>query len=121
MTKTFRDSAVVARGRQDAAMAIGRTLIMLSYVHIQRSWMILSGFVWLLATIVWIGTSLKTRRAKIPSWREEILPLLFLYREEDRTRGTESASAFGNDFTTLAESTKVRLRVSNGMARLVET
>ncbi|KAF7190708.1 hypothetical protein HII31_07867 [Pseudocercospora fuligena] len=121
MTKTFRDSAVVARGRQDAVMATGRTLIMLSYVHIQWPWIILPVLVWLLAAVVWIGTSLKTRRAKIPSWREDILPLLFLYREEDKALGTEISSTSDNDFAALAGSTKVRLRVSDGRARLVET
>lgn len=78
MTKTLRDSTYIAYGLEGANATLGKTLSTVSYVCIDWQWASLPFCVWILAAALWCVTALKARRAKVPVWANNVLPLLFL-------------------------------------------
>jgi hypothetical protein len=119
MTKTFRDSAY-ASNRSDAQyLHFGRTLVEVSYVRIDWMWMSMPILVWTMALLTSIGTAITTRRAKLPTWANNMLPLLFLYREQE---GQESSVDYGissKDYLRRASRMDTQLQVSEGKAKLM--
>lgn len=118
MTKTFRDSAYMSHGLEGANATFGQTWTTLSYLRIDWQWMSLPFAVWIMAATLWCGTVLKTRRAQIPAWANNILPLLFLYRD-----GSEQGKGCKHDISSAgyiqkSERIMARLRVSDGKAAL---
>ncbi|PYH94643.1 hypothetical protein BO71DRAFT_398793 [Aspergillus ellipticus CBS 707.79] len=82
MTKTFRDSAYIADAAT-AAMASGDSMTSVTYITVHWQWIALPLFVWLLGAVLVIGTLWKTRRARVPAWKNDLMPLLYLYQDED--------------------------------------
>lgn len=99
ISKTFRDSALTAakaRGYNattassvpnTANMAVGRTSVSATFVRVRWQWLSLPVLVWFLVLATWIGAAITTRRTKVQKWRNNVLPLLFLYRDENASSG----------------------------------
>ncbi|CAK1364215.1 unnamed protein product [Cercospora beticola] len=120
MTKTLRDSAFVASRSDNTTMARGRTLIMVNFVRIQWVWIALPALVLLLALLTWIGTLWKSSQAKVPRWRDDILPLLFLYREAEEVQPEMDGA--GQSSAQIAETctaAKVQLQAKDLRYRLL--
>ncbi|GIZ43028.1 hypothetical protein CKM354_000627200 [Cercospora kikuchii] len=119
MTKTLRDSAFVASRSENTTMARGRTLIMVNFVRIQWVWIALPALVWLLALLTWIGTLWKSSLAKVPRWRDDILPLLFLYREGEEGKPEISGTArSGAEVSVSCAAITVQLHTNDCRYRL---
>lgn len=103
MTKTFRDAAFVEHGYSGANMTIGKTLVEQTYIQIQWAWIILPALVWSLSVVVWIATVWRTWVSGIPMWRNNPLPLLFLYRPAN-----ENASIANGNISSLAYTRRAR-------------
>ncbi|GES64543.1 hypothetical protein AAWM_03962 [Aspergillus terreus] len=84
MTKTLRDSAYIADAISTSDWAMGRAMIPAVYVTVHWQWMVLPLLVWVVGATLVGGTLWKTRRARVPAWRNNPLPLLFLYRGGER-------------------------------------
>lgn len=97
MTKTVRGAGeeYLVRGRAETAA---------TFVRVQWYWIALPCAVWVLGLVAWAVVAVQTRRMRLPTWRDDPLPLAFLYREgsddEDHHhrhhhhhRGSRSAAA----------------------------
>jgi hypothetical protein len=118
LTKSFRDSAYISGGSGTIGTAAGEAHVAISYVWIEWAWMSLPLCVWTLAAVLWVGTAMKTRRAGVPVWANDILPLLFIDRgyssqEQDEGHGTSAAY-----YLVRAKQTKVQLHISEGKVAL---
>jgi hypothetical protein len=51
----------------------------MTYVAVHWQWIALPILVWLLGIITLVGTILKSRRAVVPTWKNNVMPLLFIY------------------------------------------
>jgi hypothetical protein len=85
MTKTFRDSAFTNSSSEMtvsvlANTAIGHTMTTVPFVKIHWEWLALPVVVWVLCSLTLLGAAWKTRSARIQTWWNNPLPLLFLYR-----------------------------------------
>lgn len=143
MSKSFRDSAYTsakAAGfnasasdlHNTANMAVGRTLISQAFVEVHWQWLSLPLLVWVMTVVTWIGTVGLTRRARLANWGNDIIPLLFLYREKhaiteepqtsDEEDGRPGSSATMHvDFEKKSQHIQAQLRTRPGSVRLVET
>ena len=120
MSKTFRDSAINSVRHSGSPLndtqesiytrsnsTTGRTTVSANFVRVRWGWLSLSIVVWLMAAFTWISTSIITQRLELPKWRNDILPLLFIYRgdsEESRAHGISSEG-----FALSAEGIQARL------------
>ncbi|RHZ56264.1 DUF3176 domain-containing protein [Aspergillus thermomutatus] len=109
ISKSFRDSAYISAGSDPgkAQIAAGRVMRSMTYVAVQWQWIVLPVLVWLLGAVTLVGTVWKTRRARAPKWRNDPLPLLFLYREE------KNEGVSDRDIDGRADSLKVRMYESD--------
>ncbi|KAJ5443456.1 uncharacterized protein N7458_007328 [Penicillium daleae] len=84
ISKTFRDSMYIqaASNLENANMTPGHVLTSVTYVSVHWQWIVLPALVWILGAVALVGTIWKTRRTGVPKWRNDPLPLLFLYRHE---------------------------------------
>ena len=89
MSKTFRDSAYVGANSDlsRANMTLGRAMRSVSYVRVSWVWIALPALVWVLGAGTLAGTIWKTRRARVPKWKNDPIPLLFLYEGGSEKRG----------------------------------
>lgn len=92
VTRTFRNSGIIANGTNisdaflvsgNSTLASGRAETTATFVRVQWLWILLPCTVWGLGVITWIVVAFRTRRLRLPNWRDDPLPLLFLYREGD--------------------------------------
>lgn len=97
MTKTMRDSAYIA-DPATAAMASGSALVGVVYIAVHWQWLVLPLVVWALGATLVVGALVKTRRTGVPGWRNDTLPLLFLYRTANEQE--ETALLLGRDPVT---------------------
>ncbi|KAL4734926.1 hypothetical protein BDV11DRAFT_212417 [Aspergillus similis] len=72
ISKTFRDS-------QDTTY--GRSEVTVTHIAVRWQWISLPIFIWVLGTIALFGTVWKTRQKRAPRWKNDPLPLLFLYTD----------------------------------------
>ncbi|CAG8900297.1 unnamed protein product [Penicillium egyptiacum] len=77
MSKSIRDTA----SSPNFAIATGQAMTNKTHISIHWQWIILPVLVWLLGLLTLIGTIWKTRKAMIPTWKNETMPLLSLYRD----------------------------------------
>ena len=103
VTKTFRDDAYIRYGRYNASMSNGRTLVEQVIIQIQWPWITMPLLVWALSTGLWLATIWSTWTRGIPMWRNNPLPLLFLYRPSN-----ENASFANGNHTSLAYTRRAR-------------
>jgi hypothetical protein len=89
MSKTFRDSAYVEVNSElsRANMTVGRAMTSVSYIQVRWEWIVLPGLVWVLGVGTLAGTIWKTRRAQVPKWKNDPIPLMFLYQDGSEKRG----------------------------------
>ncbi|GIK02028.1 hypothetical protein Aspvir_006071 [Aspergillus viridinutans] len=99
MSKTFRDSAYVGANSDlsRANMTVGRAMTSVSYVQVRWAWIVLPALVWVLGAGTLAGTIWKTRRAQVPKWKNDPIPLLFLYQDGVDKRGVSLTKAYGTD------------------------
>ncbi|RLL95917.1 hypothetical protein CFD26_104613 [Aspergillus turcosus] len=109
ISKTFRDSAYISAGSDPgkAQIAVGRVSRSLTYVAVQWQWIVLPVLVWLLGVVTLVGTVWKTQRAGAPKWRNDPVPLVFLYREG------ENEGVSDGEINQRAHSSKVKLYESD--------
>ncbi|KAL3480062.1 hypothetical protein BJX99DRAFT_244514 [Aspergillus californicus] len=91
VSKSFRD----ARYSQDLGgngteVAIGQVQVNATYVFVQWQWLALPAFVWVITAATLAGTLWKIRSGRIPTWRNDPVPLLFLYSEGGSDHGERS-------------------------------
>lgn len=84
MTKTLRDSAYIADPRSTSGWAVGNAMMPAVYIAVHWQWVVLPLVVWVAGATLVGGTLWKTQRARAPAWRNDTLPLLFLYKSEER-------------------------------------
>ena len=122
MTKTFRDSTYVAQsGSTDATgVSLRTTLVVRTYVHVAWYWLSIPVLVWILAVAVWFGAAIATWRHKVPMWRNNPLPLLFLYDGGEKASVSEQGRTGESSgaYTARAGTIAARLRLGPGGARL---
>ncbi|KAL4883426.1 hypothetical protein BJY04DRAFT_216249 [Aspergillus karnatakaensis] len=75
--KTFRDSRDVTYGRVE---------VKVTHVRVQWPWIVLPVCVWALGTVALLGTIWKTRQRRAPRWKNDPLPLLFLYKDDEELK-----------------------------------
>ncbi|OJZ83718.1 hypothetical protein ASPFODRAFT_35189 [Aspergillus luchuensis CBS 106.47] len=104
MSKTFRDAAYVA-DPASAAMTTGSAKVSEVYIVVYWAYLALPVLVWTLGAILVLGTLWKTRRARVPVWKNDTLPLLFLYRNQDEgmdlPQGSETEEASRHELVRL--------------------
>ncbi|KAL3254668.1 hypothetical protein ABHI18_008808 [Aspergillus niger] len=83
MTKTLRDSAYIADPRSTSGWAVGNAMVPAVYIAVHWQWVVLPLVVWVAGATLVGGTLWKTQRARAPAWRNDTLPLLFLYKSEE--------------------------------------
>lgn len=103
MSKIFRGMPLVLA---PLPQTTGQAFINMMYVFVNWQWIILPALVWLLGLIPLVGTIWKTRGAMIPTWKNDAIPLLFLYK---RTQGEKA-----QNHQTLINSQTVLLNESEG-------
>lgn len=118
MTKTFRDSAYIAYGLAGANATLGETLATVSYVRIDWQWASLPFCVWIMAAALWCGTALKTRRANVPVWANNVLPLLFLHGKDNADESEIKHGTLNSDYLRRTEKINAQLQVADGKAVL---
>jgi len=81
ITKTMRNSGVVTGGTGigRAFIAEGYAASVATFVRIQWYWLMLPAAVWILGVTTWSTVVIQTGRLSLPAWRDDPLPLLFLY------------------------------------------
>ncbi|KAJ5169771.1 uncharacterized protein N7500_002554 [Penicillium coprophilum] len=79
MSKTFRDNSFMPDIPQENPASLGHAKSNMTYVAIHWQWIILPALVWLLGAITLLGSMWKSRKAMTPIWKNDPMPLLFLY------------------------------------------
>ncbi len=84
LTKTLRNAGVTANGTgiSDEFLVQGRAERATTFVRVRWGWIALPCAVWVLGLAAWAVVAFQTRRMGLPTWRDDSLPLAFLYREE---------------------------------------
>ncbi|KAL4959764.1 DUF3176 domain-containing protein [Aspergillus stella-maris] len=83
ITKSFRDSQDSLDGMDQSTRAIGRVRVSVTHIGVRWGWIALPILVLILGILVLTGAVWKTRRANLPKWKNDPLPLLFLYNGLD--------------------------------------
>lgn len=131
ITKTMRNSGVLANGTGvgGAFLAAGQAQTAVTFVRVRWYWIALPAGVWLLGFAAWVVAVTQTGRLSLPTWRDDPLPLLFLYRadaQDDGSRAIYLGDPVGKDkrrdellvgdnfstwaYTKISEDTHVQLR-----------
>ncbi|CAI7650676.1 unnamed protein product [Penicillium crustosum] len=113
VSKSFRDSRYRLNAEDESGRAVGRVRISVTHVGVRWAWIVLPVLVLLLGILVLVGTLWKARQRCIPKWKNDLLPLLFLY--SDMT--DEKAGGFGlpaQGSLSHTKQMKVRLDTSDG-------
>ena len=89
LTKTVRNAGVIANGTDvgDKFLVRGRAETAATFVRVQWVWIALPCAVWVLGLVAWAVVAFQTRHMCLPTWRDDPLPLVFLYRDGDEHRG----------------------------------
>ncbi|KAL5356422.1 hypothetical protein BJX96DRAFT_186734 [Aspergillus floccosus] len=114
ISKSFRDSVYIqaASNPDNAKMATGRVLTSVTYVSVHWQWIVLPVLVWILGAVTLVGTIWKTWGERVPRWRNNPLPLLFLYRDE--ISGAELGEKLAQIEFGEVKHMRARLYESNG-------
>ena len=76
MSKAIRDNTSPSN-----VTTAGQAMSARTHISIHWQWIILPVVVWLLGLVTLLGTIWKTRTASIPTWKNEAMPLLSVYRD----------------------------------------
>ena len=120
LTKTVRNAGVIANGTDvgDEFLVRGSAEIAATFIRVDWVWIALPCAVWLLGLVAWAVVALQTRHMRLPTWRDDPLPLVFLYRDGDERRGSTGSrdGLLADDdcsswaYEKVAEDVKVQLR-----------
>lgn len=58
---------------------MGLAMSNMTYAAVHWQWITLPVLVWLLGVITMVATVLKSRSAVVPTWENNVMPLLFIY------------------------------------------
>ncbi|CAG8057820.1 unnamed protein product [Penicillium salamii] len=109
ISKSFRDAAFSSKDKANSSV-IGKAMTSMTYVEIRWQWIVLPVVVWLLALTTLVGTMWKTNKSKSPTWKNNLLPLLFLYENDHHEKA--------EDFESLSDLQRARLCDTDGGMRL---
>ncbi|KAJ5197487.1 hypothetical protein N7449_007966 [Penicillium cf. viridicatum] len=98
MSKAIRDNASPSN-----VTTAGQAMSARTHISIHWQWIILPVLVWLLGLVTLLGTIWKTRTARIPTWKNETMPLLSLYRDGQNEK-SQSGQVMKNDRVMLYQS-----------------
>ncbi|KAJ5416651.1 uncharacterized protein N7487_000201 [Penicillium crustosum] len=98
MSKAIRDNASPSN-----VTTAGQAMSARTHISIHWQGIILLVLVWLLGLVTLIGTVWKTRTARIPTWKNETMPLLSLYRNGQNEK-PESDQVMKNEMVMLYQS-----------------
>jgi hypothetical protein len=79
-SKTFRDSVATGNGAGGNGTISGQAKSSATYIAVHWQWITLPAVVWLLGLMTLVGTIWKSRRDSVPKWKNDLMPLLFLYK-----------------------------------------
>ncbi|CAG7936879.1 unnamed protein product [Penicillium nalgiovense] len=99
MSKAMRDD----ESSSNLATTDGKAMTSLTYVSIHWQWIVLPVLVWLLGLVTLLGTMWKTRRAMIPTWKNQTIPIISLCRNS-HNETTQGDQAVENERVRLYES-----------------
>lgn len=98
MSKAIRDNVSPSN-----VTTAGQAMSARTHISIHWQWIILPVLVWLLGLVTLVGTIWKTRTAGIPTWKNETMPLLSLYRDGQNEK-TQSGQVMKNERVMLYQS-----------------
>jgi hypothetical protein len=110
MSKSFCDTPYMEYGAEDAHMTIGETFVSLTFVRINWRWFAFPVAIWVLSVVTLLGTVWKTRRARVQTWRNSPLPLLFLHHHEDH-ESSRSYDVSSTSLSTRAQNLHLKLHI----------
>lgn len=91
LTKVIRESGVINKpdgiDPSSTYLAKGEAFIPDTFVRVQWEWIILPLLVWVLGLVTWAVIAFQSWRLRLPRWRDDTLPLMFLYRPMKDERG----------------------------------
>jgi hypothetical protein len=125
LTKSLRDSAYVVygagtplgSGTSNGNVAAGDALVTSTFIRIDWAWMALPGLVWVLGVVSLTGTVWRSKKAGVPTWRDNLLPLLTLYNGGGEEAGPADVRS-NKGWEQWAEKQSARLVVDSGVPRL---
>lgn len=117
-TKAVRDAPMLANGTDLPWVEIGTTNVMGTFIRVNWSWFALPIMLWVLSLATVVAAATKTRAT--PLWKDDPLPLAFLYREERRTLDVHSPRDPNIDHSTIVENLRVRLINDQGKMKFSE-
>ncbi|CAG8935249.1 unnamed protein product [Penicillium salamii] len=82
MSKAIRDSSSPSNFTTTA----GEAMTSATHIAIHWQWIVLPVLVWLLGLVTLVGTMWKTRRAMIPTWKNETMPIIALCRNSQNEK-----------------------------------
>jgi hypothetical protein len=106
LTKSIRDSDMLVNGTSAKNMVVGDTFASAVIIKVDYRWMALPITVWLLSIAVVVGAWWKTRSIGLPLWREDLVPLVFLMREN-----TETAQYWNTSMEEVEKSKRLRVQL----------
>ncbi|CAG8045847.1 unnamed protein product [Penicillium olsonii] len=102
MTKAIRDQSSSLPA--NLTCSSGDAMMSATHIAIHWQWIVLPALVWLLGLVTLVGTMWKTRRAMIPAWKNETMPIIDLCRnsqnekpQTDEGLPTERARLYESD------------------------
>lgn len=119
ISKTFRDSDPLNPGNHDypssdysddseSGAGAGRVEVNVTFISVRWQWIALPVLVWVLGAVALAGAIWKTRRRRAPRWKNDPLPLLFLYQDGDED-GRRGEGSEGRRWVPNADLLKVKL------------
>ena len=99
LTKTMRNAGVLANGTGagDVFLAAGTAETAVTFVRVRWFWIALPVAVWLLGFATWAAVAVQTGRLCLQTWRDDPLPLLYLYRAGGSQRDDDNSHVNGED------------------------
>ncbi|KAL3442811.1 hypothetical protein BJX65DRAFT_286138 [Aspergillus insuetus] len=117
ISKTFRDSEFEAPEDSTylGSSARGRVEFNVTFVTVRWQWIALPVFVWVLGAVALAGAFWKSRTRRAPRWKNDPLPLLFLYQDDVADGiGNGRSHSPGRRWVPNTDRLKVRLYGSQG-------
>lgn len=70
-----------------------------TFIRVRWQWIVLPAGVWAFGLVPWVVVVIQTWRLQLPNWRNDLLPPIFLFREDSRHGDTSR----GGDQSTETE------------------
>ncbi|KAJ5333346.1 uncharacterized protein N7506_007129 [Penicillium brevicompactum] len=103
ISKSFRDAAFSSKDKANSSV-IGKAMTSMTYVEIRWQWIVLPVLVWLLALTTLVGTTWKTNKSKSLTWKNNLLPLLFLYENDLHEKAEDFESLSGRQRAKMCDT-----------------